>query len=114
MVKAYVPERGDIIWLTLDPTAGHEQRGRRPVLVLTQKLFNSKHGLAFVVPITSKAKGYSDEVPFHTDHITGALLVAHARSIDWRARNVEFVTRIDNPTLFEVQEYLDVYLIKKV
>jgi len=112
MVKRSVPERGDIVWLTFDSAVGHEQGGHRPALVITQKIFNERHGLAFVVPISSKAKGYSDEVPFSTDRISGAILVAHSRSINWRARHIEHVARIDAPTLLEVQDRLDIYLIK--
>jgi len=113
MVRGYVPERGDIVWLTFDPTVGHEQGGHRPALVITQKVFNARHGLAFVTPISSKAKGYSDEVSFSTDRISGAILVAHARSIDWQTRRIEYIARIDDPTLLEVQDRLDTYLIKK-
>lgn len=113
MVKGYIPERGDIVWLTFDPTRGHEQGGHRPALVITQKMFNARHGLAFVIPISSKVKGYSDEVSFSTDCIGGAILVAHSRSVDWQARHIEYIARIDAPTLLEVQDRLDVYLITK-
>jgi len=112
MVKSYVPERGDIVWLTFSPTIGHEQGGHRPALIVTQKIFNVRHRLAFVIPISSKQKGYSDEIPFSNEHISGALLVAHSRSIDWYARSVKYITRIDNVTLLEAQEQLDTYLIK--
>lgn len=112
-MKVYVPERGDIVWLTFDPTIGHEQGGHRPALVITQKIFNARHRLAFVIPISSKAKGYSDEIPFSNDYISGALLVAHSRSIDWQARHIKYITRIDNVALLEAQERLDTYFIKK-
>ncbi|MDO8552523.1 MAG: type II toxin-antitoxin system PemK/MazF family toxin [bacterium] len=111
--KAYVPERGDIVWLTFDPTVGHEQGGHRPALVMTQKIFNARHRLAFVIPISSKAKGYSDEIPFFNEHISGALLVAHSRSIDWHVRHIRFIARVDNSVLLEAQERLDTYLIKE-
>jgi|SRR3989344_2834535 len=111
--RAYVPERGDIVWLTFDPTLGHEQAGHRPALVITRRIFNARHNVAFVIPISSKIKGYSDEIPFSTDRISGAILVAHARSIDWHARRIEFITTIDDSTLSETQERLDTYLINK-
>lgn len=113
MVKAYVPERGDIVWLMFDPTLGHEQGGHRPALVITKRIFNTRHRLAFVIPISSKIKGYSDEIPFSTDLISGAILVAHARSIDWQARKIEFITRVDDSTLLETQDRLDTYLINR-
>jgi mRNA interferase MazF len=50
---AYVPERGDAVWITLDPQAGHEQAGRLPALVLSQSAYNCRVGLALFCPITS-------------------------------------------------------------
>lgn len=60
---AYVPERGDAVWITLDPQAGHEQAGRRPALVLSPSVYNGRVGLALLCPITSQVKGYPFEVP---------------------------------------------------
>jgi mRNA interferase MazF len=111
MVKTYLPDRSDIVWLTFDPTLGHEQGGHRPALVVTQKVFN-KRGLAFVIPISSKVKGYSDEVEFSAERISGALLVANGRFIDWHARKAEYIAKIDSVTLLEVQDHLDTYLIQ--
>jgi len=53
MAAKYAPERGDIVWLTFDPQAGHEQAGRRPALVLSPKAYNTKTSLALICPITS-------------------------------------------------------------
>lgn len=60
--RNYTPEKGDIVWLNFTPQAGHEQKGRRPALVLSPKEYNSKTGLAIFCPITSKIKGYPFEV----------------------------------------------------
>ena len=60
----YVPERGDIVWINLNPQAGHEQAGHRPVLVLSPKAYNAKVGLMLCYPITSQAKGYLFEVEY--------------------------------------------------
>ena len=47
MVKSnYVPEKGDLVWLDFDPQAGHEQKGRRPAICVSQKIYNKKIGLA--------------------------------------------------------------------
>ena len=59
---AYVPNQGDLIWLTFNPQAGHEQAGRRPVLVLSPASYNGKVGLAILCPITNQEKGYPFEV----------------------------------------------------
>src|SRR5579862_1993849 len=60
VTRAYVPDAGDLVWLTFDPQAGHEQRGRRPALILSPRLYNVKARLAIACPITSQAKGYPD------------------------------------------------------
>jgi mRNA interferase MazF len=58
MKKEYIPSRGNIVWLTFNPKAGHEQDGRRPAVVESPRLYNEKTGLALFYPITSKIKGY--------------------------------------------------------
>lgn len=91
MVKtSYVPDRGDIAWLDMDPTRGREQSGIRPVLVLSPKEYNSKVGLFLGCPLTSKAKGYPFEVACKINDIEGVVLADHVRSMDWRMREVRF------------------------
>ena len=87
----WTPERGDIVWITMNPTAGHEQSGRRPALVLSPGSYNSKVGLAILCPITSQAKGYPFEVRI-PDGLTveGVVLSDQAKSLDWRSRGAEF------------------------
>ena len=85
-----MPERGDIVWLSFDPQAGHEQAGRRPALILSPSSYNRSSGLALVVPITSHVKGYPFEVPLPTGlAVSGVVLADHLKSVDWRARNAE-------------------------
>ena len=97
---AYVPERGDAVWITLDPQAGHEQAGRRPALVLSPSAYNGRVGLALFCPITSQVKGYPFEVPLSAGlPITGVALSDHIKSQDWAARRVEFIAQIDEVTL---------------
>ncbi len=60
--KAYVPQRGDVVWITLNPQAGHEQAGRRPAVVLSPEEYNGKVGLAILCPVTNQIKGYPFEV----------------------------------------------------
>jgi mRNA interferase MazF len=54
----YIPRRGDVVWITLNPQAGHEQAGRRPAVVLSPAAYNDKVGLALLRPITTQTKGY--------------------------------------------------------
>ena len=101
-----VPKRGDIVWMTLDPISGHEQGGRRPVLVVTPTHFNQATGLAYVVPITSKRKGYAIEVTIEGKYIQGVVLASALRSIDWRARKTEFADTCPADALRAVQKMI--------
>jgi mRNA interferase MazF len=90
----YVPDRGDAIWVTLDPQAGHEQAGRRPALVLSPASYNGTVGLALACPITNQAKGYPFEVPLPAGlKATGVVLADQIKCLDWRARKAR---RIDS------------------
>ena len=90
MTELYAPERGDLVWLSFDPQAGHEQAGRRPALVLTRSSYNRRSGLAVVCPITRTAKGYPFEVALpEGGPVSGVVLADHLRSVDWEARRAE-------------------------
>lgn len=88
----YVPRRGDVVWLTFNPQAGHEQAGRRPAVVLSPLSYNAKVGLALLCPITSAVKGYPFEVPIPNGlPASGVILADQVKSLDWRARDAEFI-----------------------
>jgi mRNA interferase MazF len=87
----WVPDRGDVVWITMNPSAGHEQTGRRPALVLSPASYNGKVGLAIMCPITSHVKGYPFEVPLPAGlSVEGVVLSDQAKSLDWRSRSAEF------------------------
>ena len=91
----YVPERGDIVWIDLDPQAGHEQSGRRPALVVSPKDYNKKVGLAIFCPITNQIKGYPFEVLLPTNlKVVGAILSDQIKSLDWTVRNTSFICKL--------------------
>ncbi len=91
-MKAWVPQRGDAVWIDLQPQAGHEQRGRRPALVLSPSAYNAKVGLALLCPITSQVKGYPFEVLIPPGlPVAGAILSDQVKSLDWRARNAKLL-----------------------
>lgn len=107
MVKKYIPDQGDLIWLDFNPQVGREQAGKRPALVISDKIYNKSSGLAVCCPITSKQKNYPFEVKLNDDLKTvGAVLSDHLRSIDWTARNAVFIERISQRNLLEVLEKL--------
>jgi mRNA interferase MazF len=99
----YIPNRGDIVWITFNPQAGHEQAGRRPALVLSPAAYNGKVGLAILCPITSQIKNYPFEVLIPADlKISGVVLSDQVKNLDWRVRHAEFVCRLPDSTLDEV------------
>lgn len=87
-------EQGDIVYLNFDPQAGHEQKGRRPALVVSNNLFNRVSSLTMVCPITHTDRGH----PFHIrlDHRTktdGVVMCDQARMLDLNSRNADFVEK---------------------
>ena len=111
MVGAYVPERGDLVWLRFDPHAGHEQAGRRPALILSPGSYNGKVGLAIACPITSRAKGYPFEVLVPAESgVEGVVLADQVKSLDWRAREAEPIGRMPARVTEEVLGKLGVLL----
>ncbi len=94
MTKNYIPQRGDLIWINMQPQAGHEQSGRRPAIVLSPKIYNEKVGLAILCPITNQRKEYPFEVVLPEGlNITGVILSDQIKSLDWNKRNAEFCAR---------------------
>lgn len=94
MKKEYVPSRGEIVWLTFHPQAGHEQAGRRPAVVISPGIYNEKSGLALFCPITSKIKGYPFEVQLPEKcPVQGVILSDQVKSLDWKARNAGFICK---------------------
>jgi mRNA interferase MazF len=111
--SGYVPKRGDIIWITLNPQAGHEQAGRRPAVVISPKLYNSKTGLAIFCPVTAQIKGYPFEVLLPGGlPVSGAILADQVKSLDWRARNAELICALPERTISEVLGKLGTLLEK--
>jgi mRNA interferase MazF len=103
MSDSYHPKRGDIVWLTFTPHAGHEQAGHRPALVLSPAPYNKKVGLALVCPITNQVKGYPFEVPLPTGlEIAGVVLADQLKSLDWKARKARFCCTVPASTISEV------------
>jgi len=84
-------KQGDIIVMDFDPQQGHEQRGRRPAIILSNDVLNHHSSLALVCPITNTNKRH----PFHIEldgrtQTTGVILCNQAKMLDVRARNAQF------------------------
>jgi len=105
--RAYVPECGDVVWITLNPQAGREEAGRRPALVVSPQSYNAKVGLAIFCPVTGQIKGYPFEVLIPAGlPVTGAILSDQVKSLDWRARKAELICALPARTTSEVLEKL--------
>jgi mRNA interferase MazF len=101
--SAYVPERGDAIWLDFDPQAGRVQAGRRPALVISPSSYNRKSSLALVCPIMGQVKGYPFESPIPVNlPIQGVVLTDQIRCLDWQRRQAKFIVRIPESLLEDV------------
>ena len=107
----YISRKGDFVILTFDPQAGHEQKGRRPALVVSNTLFNRHTGLAMVCPITNTFRN----IPFHVavpqnSSLTGYIMAEQIKSVDYNSRRVKFVEEASDFILDEVLSILDACL----
>ena len=101
-MAAYVPARGDLIWLQFNPQAGHEQAGHRPALVVSPSSYNRRVGLAICCPVTSQVKGYPFEVLLPEGlGVEGAILADQIKSLDWRVRKAKRIGSISGDVLQE-------------
>ena len=98
----YIPEKGDIVWLNFDPQIGHEQRGHRPAICVSHKIYNQKVGLALFCPITSSIKGYPFEVVLKQHETNGCILSDQIKNLDWRERDCTFIERAREEELTSV------------
>ena len=102
-----VPDRGDVVWLDLNPQAGHEQAGTRPALVLSPKIYNQKTGLAVICPVTSRIKEYPLVVKIPNDlKVNGVILSDQVKSLDWQKRRAKFICKMPIRIVTEVVEKL--------
>lgn len=100
---AYVPSRGDIVWLQFNPQAGSEQVGHRPALVISPESYNGRVGLALFCPLTTQIKGYPFEVALPAGgNAEGAILADQVKSLDWRVRRARKVDEVSDEVLAEV------------
>jgi mRNA interferase MazF len=108
---AYVPDRGDVVWLDFTPQAGHEQAGRRPAVVLSPVAYNKKVGLALLCPITNQVKGYPFEVVIPSGSpVTGVILADQVKNLDWKSRKASRICTLDPAIVKEVLRKLSVLL----
>jgi mRNA interferase MazF len=106
MVK-YIPEQGDIVVLNFDPQSGHEQKGRRPAMIISNKIFNQHLGLAFACPITNTKRDFPFHIEVKSENITGFIMGEQMKSIDYNARNIKFIEKANQKTINQILGIID-------
>ena len=110
-MAGYGPSQGDIVMLDFTSQAGHEQAGRRPALVVSNRSFHRYTGLAIFCPITNQLKDYPMHVRLDSrTKTTGEILCEHVKSLDYRARNASFVETLPDDLLTEVLDRISMSL----
>jgi mRNA interferase MazF len=99
---SYIPSQGDIVTLNFDPQSGHEQKGRRPAIIISNQVFNKHLGLAFACPITNTKRDFPFHIKVSSENITGYIIAEQMKSIDYNARNVKFIEKADEETLNKI------------
>ncbi|MBA4356871.1 MAG: mRNA-degrading endonuclease [Desulfovibrio sp.] len=111
MPRPYIPEHGDLVWLSFDPQAGHEQAGRRPALVLSPASYNRASGLMLACPLTTRVKGYPFDVPLPEGlAVSGVIQSDQVRSLDWGQRRAERIAKAPAAVLAQVLERVGLLL----
>ena len=98
----YIPEQGDIVVLTFDPQSGYEQKGRRPAVIVSNKVFNRHLGLAFACPITNTKRDFPFHIKVDSNRITGFIMVEQMKSIDYKSRKIKFIEKAKQDTVDEI------------
>jgi mRNA interferase MazF len=110
MVRRYIPDRGDIVWLDFDPQVGYEQAGHRPAFVISPLAYNQRSNLALICPITSKTKGWKFEVELLDAKTKGFILADQIKSLDWNARRMKFIEKASDNVVDEVLSKIEALL----
>lgn len=105
MPRSYVPDAGDIVWVTFNPQAGHEQAGHRPAVVLSPAAYNSKTSLMLCCPVTTRIKSYPFEVLI-AGPTPSVALADQVRSLDWRQRRAKKKGSASSAELAEIRAKL--------
>jgi mRNA interferase MazF len=106
-VVKYVPQQGDIVALNFDPQSGHEQKGRRPAIIISNKVFNQHLGLAFACPITNTKRDFPFHVAVESENITGYIMAEQMKSIDYASRSIKFIEKANAQTVNDILSIID-------
>ena len=105
MVNSF--EQGDLVWLNFTPQSGHEQRGHRPALVVSNHLFNRVSNLTMVCPVTHTDRHHPFHI--HLDPRTktdGVIMCDQTRMLDLNSRQAEFIEKVPDDILAEAVDLI--------
>ena len=97
--KKYIPSQGDIVYLDFNPQSGHKQKGKRAAFIIINKVFNQHLGLAYACPITNTKRDFPFHVKLNDHKITGYVMCEQMKSLDYNARDINFVEKVDKELL---------------
>ena len=98
----YEPKQGDIIVLNFDPQTGHEQKGRRPCLIISNEQFHKRTNMAMVCPITNTTSRFPTHIALHgKTNTSGEIMCEQVKCLDVTARNATFKESIPDDILNE-------------
>jgi mRNA interferase MazF len=106
-VVKYIPEQGDIVALNFDPQSGHEQKGRRPAIIMSNKIFNQHLGLAFACPITNTKRDFPFHIAVESENITGYIMAEQMKSIDYKSRSIKFIEKANAQMVNDILSIID-------
>ncbi|MBK0039777.1 MULTISPECIES: type II toxin-antitoxin system PemK/MazF family toxin [unclassified Leuconostoc] len=109
---SYKPRQGDIIWLDFDPTIGAEKGKTRPALVVSDNHIQNNSKFAIVTPIIHGDWEFATHIKLPTNQSLqsdGKLHPEQTRSIDYTARKISFVKKIDDETLQKTLRMLQMF-----
>jgi len=100
---AYAPQQGDIVFINFDPRIGHEQKGRRPGLIISNDDYHKRTKMAMVCPITSSISGFPMHVALdNRTNTAGEIMCEQVKSLDLNARQAEYEEFLPDDLIEEV------------
>jgi mRNA interferase MazF len=112
LVTVYNANQGDIVWIDLDPQAGHEQKGRRPALIVSNNAFNRfEQVTAMVCPITNTDRSIPIQIKLDgRTKTSGVIMCDQAKILDLKKRNAEFIESVPDDIICEAVDIISGFL----
>ncbi len=102
MLKPFIPDRSDIIWLDFEPVKGKEIGKYRPALVLSSQAYNQQTGLLICSPISTSIRGVKTEVLLNNLPEPSVVASSLIQTLSWKDRKAKFIAKAEEGVLEEV------------